>query len=155
MLLFSGLVKITKGIVSFSKKQTEKVLKKENITKKEEKAPTPTKKETAPKKTIIETAKEIFVKPSVKEVSLILKADQLVWIRVDTDDGVAFQGNLKPGSSEKWIANKNIKIRVGNLKALQLTVNGQYYGSVGFGVQDLVVDKSGLKIDDKRYQPSA
>ncbi|MDD4202386.1 MAG: DUF4115 domain-containing protein [Candidatus Omnitrophica bacterium] len=104
--------------------------------------------------TIVETAKQSISKTSSKEISLVLKSDQVVWIRVDQDGEVVFQGNLKPNTNETWSADKQINVRVGNLKALEITVNGQYYGNVGFGVKDLVIDKNGLKIDGQKFVPA-
>lgn len=151
--LIAGVIKLTALFKTNSKKTTKiievKKNQKQTITKKIE----PKNKQVAKKTNFVDVAKKIFSKSAKKDVSLILKSDEVVWIRVDQDGEVVFQGNLKPNLNEKWIANKQINVRVGNLKVLELTVNGQYYGNVGFGVKDLLIDNNGLLIDSERYIP--
>jgi len=72
------------------------------------------------------------------------------WLSIEKDGSSVFKGVLHRGASESWTCQKQIKMRSGKLDALEFTVNGKYYGKIGKGVQDLIIDAKGLRIVTKR-----
>ena len=64
-------------------------------------------------------------------VSLTLKADEHVWVRVTEDGMTAFEGMLKPDEEQTWKADQQVIVETGNGAALNAEVNGQSIGLVG------------------------
>ena len=130
----------------FKKTQQQKIVPEKEVVK------TKPKKKPAKKKAAASVKKN--TKSLKNELTLKLKTDSLVWMKVQADGEVVFQGNLSPNDVESWKAQKSIKLRVGNLRALDFTVNSVHYGNIGFGVKDIFIDKKGLKINGEKYTPS-
>jgi cytoskeletal protein RodZ len=58
-------------------------------------------------------------------VSITLKADEHVWVRVSLDGQTAFEGMLDPGTVKDWLAAEQIIVETGNGAALTVVHQGQ------------------------------
>lgn len=81
---------------------------------------------------------------------LALRCRSNVWLRIDKDGVSVFKGVLNKNSRESWQAEKEIKIHVGKLEALDFTVDGKRIGKVGSGFQDVIITKNEIKVGDKK-----
>lgn len=77
------------------------------------------------------------------EVEAVFKSN--CWTRVIADGEQIFSGMLGRGSSQKWQAKENIKIRVGNVDAVDMTVNGEKLERIADGGPVVDADISILK----------
>lgn len=68
-----------------------------------------------------------------KNYNLLLRADQDVWLRFQTDEDEVRDLTLRTGKAMTLRANKVIKIFSGNLGALKGTLNGQELASLSTG----------------------
>lgn len=59
------------------------------------------------------------------EVRLELKASGRSWLRIVADGNRLFEGFVDNGEVHTWTASKQMTVRVGNLPAVAMTVNGQ------------------------------
>jgi len=133
--------KTTAGIDSRKKPLPRKTLPKKEPVKKE------VKKE---KKESIFSFKKSFL-PTPQKVSLTLKTSDKVWVRVEENGNTVYEGVLDPNARESWMADAELKLRVGKLEALEFTVNGKELGALGYGVENIVVNKKGIKIGTKTF----
>ena len=67
------------------------------------------------------------------------------WIQVTTDGVRQFQGELEAGTYRSWYGEKSVELRLGNAGAVQVTVNGQFLGTVGGPGE--VVDRVFAKVE--------
>jgi cytoskeleton protein RodZ len=56
---------------------------------------------------------------------LTVKANELTWLRIQTDDATAAEALLPPGTTREWTAEKRFLLTVGNAGGVELTLNGQ------------------------------
>ena len=85
-----------------------------------------------------------------KNVSLAVKAKKDSWLRVRVDEAVVFQGVLKKGIAETWIAQKEIELSGKNLNLLEFELNGKVIGTLGRedrGARKIIVTKNGLSVE--------
>lgn len=116
----------------------------------------PAKKESADKQSKLKsaaapaTAAADKQAPIFTDLTVEIKANKNVWVRLDKDQTTAFTGVLGTGTTEKWTAEKIIVMRVGKLEYLEFTVGGKYLGKIGDGVQNVIIDKYGIKVGGKK-----
>jgi cytoskeletal protein RodZ len=65
------------------------------------------------------------------EVTITLKSQEHVWVRVQADGLVVFAGLMAPEETQTWSAQESILVETGNGAALTATVNGESLGSLG------------------------
>lgn len=146
MLIFTGLVRVTRFISHRISGVSRKMEKRKEPTKKAEALPVretlsgPLQKE--------ETRKSNF-KAQTGKFLLGVKTTDEVWVRVQKDGDVVFNGTLPKDSKEVWSADKEIDLRVGKLEAIEFTINDEYYGKIGNGVEDIVINDKGIKLGKK------
>ncbi len=82
------------------------------------------------------------------ELILAAKAEGSVWLRVVGDGKQLFQGFLSQGMENQWKAKNDFVIRIGNVPAITVTLNGKEIpikaGAVK-GVNELKIDSKFLK----------
>ena len=82
-----------------------------------------------------------------KNVKLILKADNRVWIKVTEGKKTLFAGILNKGKSKKWDTTKTIKVWTGKAEVLRFTVDGKKLGVIAKGVvKNISISPEGVKI---------
>jgi len=91
-------------------------------------------------------AKPVPIQPSF--IITVTSSDR-VWMRINKDDELVFAGILPKGEKQTWECNKNIELRVGKLEALEFTINKKYFGIIGTGVENVVVNKEGIRVGSK------
>ena len=62
---------------------------------------------------------------------LVVKANELTWLRIQRDDGAAAETMLPAGSTREWTAERRFVLTVGNAGGVELTLNGQPMPSLG------------------------
>ncbi len=67
----------------------------------------------------------------IRGVHLDAIAVARVWLHVETDDKLTFEGFLNVGDRKSWNANQKIFLWSGNASGLTLTYNGKPVGSLG------------------------
>jgi transcriptional regulator with XRE-family HTH domain len=60
-----------------------------------------------------------------EEITLGVQALENVWVRIVSDDKLAFEGFLPPGTQRDYPAKNELRIRIGNANALKLSLNGK------------------------------
>ena len=60
-----------------------------------------------------------------RDISTVAEINGETWLRVMGDGVVTFEGTLFPGEKRTWVAKNEMNIRIGNVDALKLYVNGQ------------------------------
>ena len=78
--------------------------------------------------------------PLFRKLKLTVRTSDKVWLQVRSDGSLIFQGELPKGSSETWIAKKELELWTGNAGAMQLSLNGKQLQPLGRGV------KKGIKV---------
>ena len=93
---------------------------------------------------------------NTEQLQLNLTAQQHVWVRITTDDKVAYEGRLTPGNPYNFSANNSIALRTGNAGGLQILFNNQYIGALGKNgeVVDMVFSASGMATPTPLYSPT-
>ncbi|MFH0731340.1 MAG: RodZ domain-containing protein [Candidatus Omnitrophota bacterium] len=87
-----------------------------------------------------------FIVPKNVELTLTIKAQDDVWIRLQADEKIIFVGTLKKGSSETWGAKDSYMLWAGKAHQLRLNLNGNDLGTAGNGViKSVVIDRRGIK----------
>lgn len=82
-----------------------------------------------------------------RSITLTLKAEGKVWLRVKEDDVTLFAGIIERGQSRTWRSSKPIKIWTGKAEVLDFTVNNNHVGIIASGViKNITVSGSGIKI---------
>jgi len=62
---------------------------------------------------------------------LEVEASEHVWVRIQTDGQVVYQGLLRPGETRTWEARSTLQLDTGNAAALQVRLNGRPEGPLG------------------------
>ncbi len=57
--------------------------------------------------------------------SLVVRAKEPVWVRVRLDDAVRFEGTLTAGEVRTWPFTSTLRLRVGNVSRIAVTLNGK------------------------------
>jgi len=71
-----------------------------------------------------------------------------VWMRVNADGKVVFEGVLQKNEKENWQAQNEFKLRIGNPSKLNLSVNNQSLGTISpYGPINVVINKDGFKVE--------
>jgi len=60
-----------------------------------------------------------------KSLSLDVQSLDDVWIRVVADKKLSFEGFVSSGTTRSWDADNEILVRIGNVRSVELTLNGQ------------------------------
>lgn len=63
--------------------------------------------------------------PAANEVTVELRASGTSWLRIIADGTRVFEGFVRDGEVRTWRARGRLTVRVGNITAVALTVNGQ------------------------------
>jgi cytoskeleton protein RodZ len=71
------------------------------------------------------TVSEISAPVSPASQSLIVKAVESTWIRIQADDGTVDEALLAPGATREWTAQRRFFVTIGNAGGIELTLNGQ------------------------------
>jgi cytoskeletal protein RodZ len=85
--------------------------------------------------------------PIYTGIFLELVFDDTSWIQVTVDGVRQFQGELETGTYRSWYGEQRIELRVGNAGVVQVTVNGQEFGTLGEPGE--VVDRIFEIVDDE------
>jgi cytoskeleton protein RodZ len=96
------------------------------------------------------------VTPNSSLLQLNLTTQQNVWVRITTDNEIAFEGRLTPGNPYNYSANKQIILRTGNAGSLQVLFNNQYIGALGKigDVAEVVFNESGITTPTPQFSPT-
>lgn len=62
---------------------------------------------------------------------LEVEATEHVWVRIQADGQVVYQGLLRPGETRAWDARSTLQLDTGNAAALQVRLNGRPEGPLG------------------------
>lgn len=86
--------------------------------------------------------------PSNEPINLVLIPRQRLWVRVTSDEKVAFQGRLIPGNAYDFYGQNQVEILTGNAGSLQIIFNDKDIGSSGLTGQvvSLSFTESGLEL---------
>lgn len=57
--------------------------------------------------------------------TLVVRAKEPVWVRVRLDDAVRFEGTLTAGEVRTWPFTSTVRLRVGNISRIVVTLNGK------------------------------
>ena len=86
--------------------------------------------------------------PPVESLTLHAFTQDGVWMRVLLDRKLSFEGFIVTGASRTWEAKDEIFLRIGNVRAVRLTLNGQAIdpkSGAAKDVNDLVLTRDTLK----------
>jgi len=75
--------------------------------------------------------KETIAAPSLRNVSLTVRAKRSGWLKVEADGDVVFQTTLRKGTVESWEADQEIVITGKYLEQLEFELNGKLIGNLG------------------------
>jgi cytoskeleton protein RodZ len=89
-------------------------------------------------------------------VQINITARQHTWVRVTTDNQVAFEGRLVPGTPYNYNANQQIVLLTGNAASIQVLYNNQYVANLGnMGeLAEVVFSNEGLITPTPLYSPT-
>lgn len=62
---------------------------------------------------------------------LEVEASEHVWVRIQADGQIVYQGLLRPGETRAWEARSTLQLDTGNAAALQVRLNGRPEGPLG------------------------
>lgn len=82
-------------------------------------------------------------------VRLTINAREDCWIKVKSDGKLLYNGILKKGRPDSWLAKEKINLSLGNAGVVDLNVNGQVITSLGRRgqvIKDIVITKGGLSV---------
>ncbi|OGR88428.1 MAG: hypothetical protein A3A86_08270 [Elusimicrobia bacterium RIFCSPLOWO2_01_FULL_60_11] len=85
--------------------------------------------------------------PLSDRLTLTARARESVWMRVTPDKKLDFEGFVAAGSTRTWEANDEFFIRIGNVAAVSLTLNGMAVDTGSGAVQsvnEMVLDRASL-----------
>ncbi|MDD5556832.1 MAG: helix-turn-helix domain-containing protein [bacterium] len=72
------------------------------------------------------------------------QARENVWMKVYTDGELRFQGTIRKGKEESWTAAETFDVRVGNPRAVDLSLDGKPVRDAGSReAQNIAVDRDG------------
>lgn len=86
--------------------------------------------------------------PASEPLTVQLKAVERTWIRVTADGKVLFQNVLDKGTTERWSANEQLALWLGNAGGVELTLNGRALGTPGRRgevIRELTITHSGVQ----------
>jgi cytoskeleton protein RodZ len=70
-------------------------------------------------------AEDVTAPAPVSNNVLVLRAKETVWVRVRLDNSVRFEGTLVTGEVRNWPFTSTLRLRVGNVSRIAVTVNGK------------------------------
>lgn len=88
-------------------------------------------------------------KPVVNKIILVISAKEKCFVQVKADGGIVFRGDLAKKRSETYSANEKIELVIGNAGAVELTVNGRHFPSIGKKGQarkNILITKEGMNL---------
>jgi cytoskeletal protein RodZ len=148
LIILFGLYKITNliilGIRNISNKNDKKVELVE-----QEKSVKSVKPEIQKKKVeekIIKKKDNYFINDS--HLKLNLSAIKNVWVLVEIDGKVIFEGVLEKGSNEIWIGNKNIRLKISDSSSIEMSINGKPikgFREKGKVIKNMIITKKGIE----------
>ena len=68
---------------------------------------------------------------------LVVEAIRNVWIKIDSDDKVVFEGTIAEGSKNSWEADKFFTLKVGYAPGVKVFFNGEQVDVISGSVQDV------------------
>jgi len=84
--------------------------------------------------------------PKGEELTLTIKAQNDVWIKIKADNSLIYEGALKRGSADKWKAKEAFNISTSRAEALILELNGTNLVLPGKGVaKNITITANGIK----------
>jgi transcriptional regulator with XRE-family HTH domain len=88
---------------------------------------------------------EALVYEGTEEMSLLFKASQITWIRIQLDEGIPYEVTLRGGESYRVRAFRRFLLRIGNGGGVELFLDGISLGKPGMDAQvvDLVLPDAG------------
>jgi cytoskeletal protein RodZ len=63
--------------------------------------------------------------------TLLVKADEVTWLRVETGEGKSEEALLKPGEEKEWTSQDGFDLRVGNAGGIRVALNGKEIEPLG------------------------
>ncbi len=90
--------------------------------------PAPTVTGVAPAISSLATPTPVAAIPALR---LEVEATEHVWVRIQADGQVVYQGLLRPGETRTWEARSSLQLETGNAAALQVRLNGRSEGPLG------------------------
>jgi cytoskeletal protein RodZ len=67
----------------------------------------------------------------VQGYTLVVRADEVTWLRVETSEGKSEEALLKPGEEKEWTSQEGFDLRVGNAGGIRLVLNGKEVEPLG------------------------
>lgn len=71
------------------------------------------------------------VQQKSESVKLAIRAKDNTYLRVKADGNSVFQGTLKKGQTENWVAKEAIWLSIGSAASVELEINGRVISSLG------------------------
>jgi len=84
------------------------------------------------------------------KISLCLVAVNDVQMEIVKDGNTVFCGIFRKGKEKSWTADKQIFVMVTELEKLEFIVNDKYFGMIGTGIRNLVIDENSTTVFRKR-----
>ncbi|MDP1853465.1 MAG: DUF4115 domain-containing protein [Candidatus Omnitrophota bacterium] len=88
----------------------------------------PAKKEPVPQQN---QKKPAPLQEKIESVKLAIRAKDNTYLHVKTDGNSVFQGTLKKGQTENWVAKETIGLSIGSAASVELEINGRAVSSLG------------------------
>lgn len=87
--------------------------------------------------------------PLKTPISLTAKTTAAVWLRVQADEKLIFEGILTQGEEKNWTAVTEFKLRIGSPGSLNLSVNEQELGRISpyGGPVNAIINKDGIAVE--------
>ncbi len=107
--------------------------------------------------TLEEEATPIFTpRPNTNPINLLIIPRQRVWVQVNSDSELVFEGRLIPGNVYDYSGKESIEVLTGNAGALQIYFNEEDSGALGVvgQVADLIFTQSGLVLPTPTNTPT-
>lgn len=82
-------------------------------------------------------------------VRLGVRAKEDCYLQLKSDGKVVFQGVLKRGRLETWIAKEKMELSLGNAAAVEIEANGKFFANLGRrgqALKNIVITREGLRI---------
>jgi len=105
------------------------------------------KKSAKAKASVLPVASKPRHEEAEREVKLVLRAKDDCWVNVKADGRTVFQGTLKKGRFESWIAKDKIVFSLANAAVVEVEANEKIIpalGRRGQSVKNVVITKDGL-----------
>lgn len=86
--------------------------------------------------------------PITTPINLSAHAADNVWLRINRDNKIIFEGILRKNETESWQAQNEFKLRIGNPGKLNLSINGKPTGVISpYGPINVTINEKGLKLE--------